>query len=337
MTQVNSFFVSRRKFFGVAAATTALALGRNIGVAQNAAQPAPKKINKPFVYPFKIGELEAWSISDGQGWFGNGIQLMHPESDRPAMVEELKIRGERLDGIPLYINILVVRSGREVMIFDAGFGRVSNPDLGWVADGLAQIGIAPDAVTAAFLSHAHIDHIGGFVTDNKPVFRNAALYVLQAEVDFWRAPEPDFSKSKRDKNPLPGMIKDARNKFDVLQPNLQLLKGGESVLNGAVTVEAAPGHTSGHLICRIQSGQQSLLHFMDVAHHHSLMFADPAWNIAFDHDPAQAVDTRKKLFARLATSHERSYGFHLPWPGLGRIATRGTGYGWEAEPWNWQS
>lgn len=189
--------------------------------------------------------------------------------------------------------------------------------------------------TAAFLSHAHVDHINGFVKDNKPVFTNAALHALQAEVDFWRSPEPDFSKSKRDKKPLPNMIKNARDKFDVLQPNLQLLKGGEVLLNGAVTVEAAPGHTDGHLICRVQSGQDSLLHFMDVAHHHTLMFTNSDWGVAFDHDPDQARDTRKKVFSNLAATHERAYGFHLPWPRLGRVVTRGAGYGWEAERWSW--
>lgn len=279
--------------------------------------------------------MEAWSISDGNAFLREGLNLMWPEAARPAMREDLQQRGERLDALPLYVNILVIRWAREVAIFDAGFGRGSNPDLGWAAEGLAQIGIAPEAVTAAFLSHAHADHIGGFVAQEKPVFPNAAVYALQAEVDFWRSPEPDFSQSKRDKKPLPGMIADARRKFDILQPQLQLLKGGEVLLGGAVTVEAAPGHTAGHLICRVQSGGQSLLHLMDVAHHHSLMFTDPTWNIAFDHHPAQAVETRQKVFARLASTHERAYGFHLPWPGLGRVAARAAGYGWEAERWSW--
>lgn len=172
---------------------------------------------------------------------------------------------------------------------------------------------------------------------NRPVFPNAALYAMQAEVDFWRSPEPDFSHSKRAKGPLPNMIKDARDKFDVLQPNLQLLRGVEAVLGGAVTIAPAPGHTSGHAVFRIKSGQESLLHFMDVAHHHTLMFTNPGWGIAFDHEPEQAIDTRKKLFTQLAATHERAYGFHLPWPGLGRVMKRGTGFAWEGERWSWGS
>jgi glyoxylase-like metal-dependent hydrolase (beta-lactamase superfamily II) len=270
--------------------------------------------------------------------FKEGLNLMWPETDRTAMHADLVAHKERTDALPLYVNILVVKSGNEIALFDAGFGRGRNPEIGWVRDALGQIGIAPEKVTAAFLSHAHADHLNGFVAGNKAVFPNAAVYCMKAEIDFWRSPTPDFSRSKRAKGPLPNMIKTARENFDVLQPNLQLLTGGESVLGNAISILPAPGHTSGHAIFRVKSGSESLLHFMDVAHHHTLMFTNPAWGIAFDHDPEQAIDTRKKVFAELARTGERAYGFHLPWPGIGHVVRRGAaGYAWEAERWSWGS
>jgi glyoxylase-like metal-dependent hydrolase (beta-lactamase superfamily II) len=330
--------LSRRAFLGTA---TAAAIGGAVLTRTTfAAESTPPSIAKPrnaFTYRFAIGNLEAWSISDGHMVFKEGLNLMWPEADRPAMREDLVAHSERTDGLPLYVNILVVKSGNEIAIFDAGFGRGRNPEIGWVSDALTQIGIAPEKITAAFLSHAHADHLNGFVAANKPVFPNAALHCLRAEVGFWRSASPDFSRSKRAKGPLPNMIKVARENFDVLQPNLQLLAGGESLLGGAITILPAPGHTSGHSVFRIRSDGESLLHFMDVAHHHTLMFTNPAWGIAFDHEPEQAIDTRKKLFGQLATTNERSYGFHLPWPGIGRIVKRGTGYAWEAERWSWGS
>jgi glyoxylase-like metal-dependent hydrolase (beta-lactamase superfamily II) len=334
---------SRRQF--LMGATTALAAAAVLPGGARAGEPAKKPVapvkpadsRNPFVYKFAIGDLEAWSISDGHMLFKEGINLMWPEADRPAMRDDLIAHGERTDALPLYVNILLVKSGNEYAIFDSGFGKGKNPDIGWVGDALTQIGVEPEKITAAFLSHAHSDHIGGFVTGNRAVFPNAALYTMKAEVDFWRSPEPDFSHSKRAKGPLPNMIKDARNKFDVLQPNFQLLKGGESLLGNAVEVEAAPGHTSGHVVFRIKSGTQSLLHMMDVSHHHTLMFTNPGWGIAFDHEPEQAIVTRKKLFAKLAATKERAYGFHLPWPGIGRLLPRGQGYSWDAERWSWGS
>jgi glyoxylase-like metal-dependent hydrolase (beta-lactamase superfamily II) len=336
---------TRRQFLGTTvSALTAGALLPHVSLAaeakSSAAPAVPAVAAKPrnaFAYRFAIGEIEAWSISDGHMLFREGLNLMWPDTDRGAMRDDLVAHGERLDALPLYVNILVVRIGSEIAIFDAGFGRVRNPEIGWVADALASIPIAPEKVTHAFLSHAHADHLNGFVTGNQPLFPNAALHCLRAEVDFWRSPEPDFSKSRRAKGPLPNMIKTARANFDILQPNFQLHSGRVSLLNDAITLEPAPGHTAGHAVFRIRSGQESLLHFMDVAHHHTLMFTNPGWGIAFDHEPDVAIDTRKKLFAQLAATRERAYGFHLPWPGIGRITPRGTGYAWEGERWSWGS
>ena len=325
---------SRRNFLAsTAAAMAAATLPR--AVAADPAAIIAKPARNPFAYHFAIGDIEAWSISDASAALGEGLGLMWPVEDRPAMKDDLVARGERTDKLPLYVNILVIKVGNEIAIFDGGFGPGKNPNMGWVAEALASIGIGPEQVTHAFLSHAHIDHIGGFVTENRVIFPNAGLHCLKAEVDFWRSPEPDFSKSQRDKKGLPGMVADARNKFDVLQPNLQLASPGDSLLGGAITFLAGPGHTAGHALFRIRSGTESLLHFMDVAHHHTLMFTNPNWGIAFDHEPAVATATRKKVFAELSTTHERSYGFHLPWPGIGRVAQAGAGYSWQAERWSW--
>lgn len=112
------------------------------------------------------------------------------------------------------------------------------------------------------------------------------------------------------------MFKTVGQKFDVLELNLQPIQAGTTLLGGLVTIEAAPGHTAWHACFRIQSDGEELLHLMDLALHDLLMFADPHWSGA----------------ARKGT---RCYGFHLPWPGIGRIILAGAGYRWAAEPWAW--
>ena len=140
--------------------------------------------------------------------------------------------------------------------------------------------------------------IGGFTSKGRILFPNAALHVLQTEVDFWRGKEPDFSKSHRTDD-IKGMIKSVRNSFDTLQPNLVLHKDGDQILDGAITILAAPGHTDGHAIYRIKSDGQSLLHLSDLAHNHILMLEDPNWFIDFDHNPEVAIASRKKAEADL--------------------------------------
>ncbi|MBK1834339.1 MBL fold metallo-hydrolase [Roseibacillus ishigakijimensis] len=337
----DSLFANRRHFLTTSLASglglTALARGEEgEKTAPQTAAPGPLK-RAPSVYKFRIGEAEAWSISDAYFIIGGDLNLMWPREDHARMEKVLATEGRRMEeALPLYANILVVRNEKETVIFDAGFGGEERDRMGWLLSGLALAGITPDSVTAAFLSHSHSDHLNGFVREGKPTFPNAELHLLQSEIDFWRAPEPDFSETKRNRNNLPGMIRTVRAHFDSLEEVMTAHKQEKTtLLDGLVTIEPAPGHTTGHACFRIRSGGEELLHLMDLAHHDLLMFADPNWTIAFDHHPQQSVATRKVFWKEAAHKTTRCYGFHLPFPGLGTIVESGPGYRWAAEPWKW--
>jgi len=299
--------------------------------------PARKTLKNPIVYRFEIGDIEAFSISDGTLRFGSPAVMMYPEDQRPLMKTVLEQEVEPTDYIPCYINVLVLRWGKEVAVIDPGFGPDSRPRFGWLADGLAQIGITPGQVTASFLSHAHIDHIGGLVTGGKPAFPNAAMYVLQTELDFWFGKDPDFSQSHRSPGELPRLIKGNREKFEILKPQTQTVKDGVVLFDGRITISAAPGHTAGHAVFRIESKGQTLLHIADLVHHSILMFHDPNWIIGLDHHPAASVASRKRIFQKESGLKTRLFGFHLPWPGLGHVAQIGTGYRWLPESIRWEN
>ena len=82
---------SRREFLGAAAFALAGLAAMNVRLgAQEAPKPAPtKRPPNPFVYKFKIGEIEAFSISDGHMLFREGLNLMWPEADRPVMKDAM--------------------------------------------------------------------------------------------------------------------------------------------------------------------------------------------------------------------------------------------------------
>jgi len=333
---------TRRGFLGglgAAFATLSLPIQQAAAQAPNdaAGNPIPKKtISNPYIYRFSIGEFEAWSISDGYGTFKQGVtNKMWPPAERAEMTKALTALGERPDDMTLYVNILLLRKDKEVILVDAGFGPHKNPNWGWLADAMGSLGIAFADVTHALLSHSHIDHIGGLASGGKILFPNAAVHVLREEVDFWRGKEPDFSKSHRTDD-IKGMIRNVCGSFDTLQPNLVIHKDGDQILGGAITILSAPGHTDGHAIFRIQSGGQSLLHVSDLAHNHVLMLENPAWFIDFDHNPEVAVATRRKIFAEIAVTREHVFGFHLPWPGLGIVIPNGRkGYQWVPSSHRW--
>lgn len=329
---------SRRRFLGAsAAAFAAFALPARLAAIEGApADQAKKVIPNGYIHKFTIGKFEAWSISDGFGTFKQGVtKKMWPPAERGEMTKALVALGERPDDMTLYINILLLRKDKEVILVDAGFGPHKNTNWGWLANAMETIGIKFADVTHTLLSHSHIDHIGGLASGGKILFPNAAVHVLRDEVDFWRGTEPDFSKSHRTDD-IKGMIKNVRGSFDTLQPNLVLHKDGDQILDGAITILAAPGHTDGHAIFRIKSEGQSLLHISDLAHNHVLMLEDPNWFIDFDHNPEVAIATRKKVFAEIAVTKERAYGFHLPWPGLGVVVPNGRkGYQWIPSSHRW--
>ena len=118
--------LGRRAFLGGSLAS----LGGLALAGRGAAQAAAGGRN-PFVYHFRIGEIDAWSISDGYMTFRQPLGLMWPEEGRGAMREWLESHREPVDRLTMYINVLVVRIGSEVVLFDAGFGARPSAELGW--------------------------------------------------------------------------------------------------------------------------------------------------------------------------------------------------------------
>ncbi|MGJ8655857.1 MAG: MBL fold metallo-hydrolase [Akkermansiaceae bacterium] len=294
----------------------------------------------PYVYHFKIGNIDAWSISDGYMKIGQGINLMYPESQRENMAQTLKDHSEPLDHIPLYVNILLIKVGTEFALFDAGFGGPEKNNRGWLTPGLASIGITPDQITHTFLSHCHSDHIAGFTTNGKPTFPNAALNITPEEYNYWRSPSPDFSNTKRNPKQIPGMVKQAKKHLEILTPNAQLTPVGSTHLNNTITIENGFGHTPGHAIYRIrcQETNEELLHTVDLAHNHLLMFQNPTWKIGWDNNLELAAQTRNRIFTQAAHQKTRTFGFHLPFPGLGRITplnNQPKGFTWTPERLMW--
>jgi len=110
---------SRRQFLGsLGAALAALSVPASLVAAQaatdGAGNPIPKKtIKNPYVYAFRIGKFEAWSISDGYGTFRQGVtKKMWPPAERAEMSKSLAHLGERPDDMTLYVNILLLRKDK---------------------------------------------------------------------------------------------------------------------------------------------------------------------------------------------------------------------------------
>lgn len=59
----------------------------------------------------------------------------------------------------------------------------------------------------------------------------------------------------------------------------------------------------------------------------------PDVTMAFDVDPVQAAETRRRTFDMVASERLLFAGMHVHFPGFARLARHGTGYALVQEPW----
>ena len=283
------------------------------------------------VYPFKIGNIEAYAISDGQLTLPASA-LLGPEASAADRNKVLTDNFLPTDNVYAGLNLLLLKIGSETILMDTGYGTLGGPTSGKAIARLTAAGFPPDKITALILSHIHPDHIGGLLGANgASPFTNAQYFVSKAEVDYWSG-TPDLSKARVDASFKEVVAKLGKAGVEAIKGKMNLISPGDKIISGIEAVNAS-GHTPGHIALKITSGNEQLLTIGDAAHHHVLMFAHPEWTVAFDSDPAEAVKARRRLFTSAAADKTLVLGNHMPFPGLGHIRKKGSGYEWIQAPY----
>lgn len=221
------------------------------------ARMAPADELVPSRYAVRVGEIDVLVISDGvlpittstlatnaapaelAGWLGDNF--LPPEVvDWP-------------------LNVVVVRSGDRTILVDAGLG-LEFPDFpraGQTAKRLEAAGVDLASVTDVVLTHLHMDHVGGLLTEGlkdrlRPDLR---IHVAAAEADFWEA--PDFSHTTMPE-PIPDVLRSVASRFlDEYRDRLRTFETDYEVAAG-VFVTRTGGHTPGHSVVRLASGGDRL-------------------------------------------------------------------------------
>ena len=270
-------------------------------------------------YAFKVGAVDVTVISDGYLQIPVSFQLPSTSGEEvDALFKENGLAPPRQFTPPT--NVTLVRTGEEVVLIDAGSGSTFQDTAGKLAENLEAAGIDRDAVTTVVFTHAHADHLWGAIDDfdNSERFPNARYVISAAEWDFWTKPDaasrmPDF---------MQGLARGSVRVLKRLNPKMERRHAGETVAPGLSFV-STPGHTPGHMSILLESGGEQLFISGDALTHAQISFQRPAWPIASDADRDRAVATRALLVDRLATDRTPLIGFHLPWPGLGRVERSG--------------
>jgi len=330
--------VSRRGALGVIGAGVGLAAltGRTAHAEDKpapAAKPAPSNGNG--FYRFKVGDLDVFSMGDG-----NGAMPAFPTWGENASEEQVAaaLAKDFLDpkSAAVSFNVPMVRTSAGVVLFDAGLGFGGRSwGAGRLAQSLANAGVTPDEVAALVVTHLHGDHFGGLTNeDGSLVFPKARYYIQMNEADFWSGPAPDLSGSKADDASKKQMAAGAAAAFAKIKPKCELLDGASEIVPG-VRVEPAFGHTPGHQMAHISGGGQELLLITDCIHNHCLSLRHPQWHLRFDADAAKGAATRTRMLDRAASDKALVLAYHMPFPGLGHIRREGEGFEWVPAEWKW--
>jgi len=269
----------------------------------------------------KVGGIELRVVSDGV--LNVPLSFSLPDTPLPEAAALFKAHGMPEGGEPTQTNVVLVKTGNELVLIDAGSGANFQPTAGKLQENLEAAGISPDKITKVVFTHAHADHLWGALDDfdDGERFPNASYVISAAEWDFWTDPRtaesvPDWLK---------GMALGSARILKTIEAKVERRKAGDAVAPG-LTYVATPGHTPGHMSVLVENGGQGLMIGGDVLANNAISFARPDWRIGSDFDRDQAATTRKSLLDRLASDKMPLVGFHLAWPGIGLVEPRGNAY-----------
>jgi len=249
------------------------------------------------------------------------VQLVERELDRLSLARKI---------YQAPIIIMLVKHQDRYILIDTGEGHYDTENAGNLKISLLLAGINPNQITDIIITHAHRDHIGGILNrEGSPNYPNATYYIAKPEFEFWMSENPDFSQSK---NPEIGRtsLDLIKNTLQAIEPKLQLFDPGDQLFS-CIDTELAPGHTPGHIMYTVKSGDKTITNLVDLIHS-PLLLSQPHWGTQWDINFEQAVDIRIKILERCHKEGTLVIASHMPWPGIGFIGKLRGRQQWEWVP-----
>jgi glyoxylase-like metal-dependent hydrolase (beta-lactamase superfamily II) len=307
---------------------SALALALAAALSGLAALPAHAeapmvRTQSPGYYRHLLGDFEVTALLDGTAKLPI-LKLLTNVKPEQALAA-LK-RGYLNETVETSINAYLVNTGSKLVLIDAGSGGLMGPTLGGLVANLKAAGYQPEQVDEIYITHMHVDHVGGLMAGATRAFPNATLRIDKRDTDFW------LSDAVMERAPA-----DARDFFKgamaSVKPYLEAGKlktfEGATELVPGVRARPAYGHTPGHTIYEVESKGEKLVLWGDLMHVAAVQFPRPGVTIQFDIDSKRASAERQKAYAEAAKNGYLVGVSHISFPGLGRLRpAAGGGYSW---------
>lgn len=237
------------------------------------------------------------------------------------------------DALVFSMHAWVVKTGRHTVLIDTCIGddKERMPRAHWhhlktgFLDRLKQAGAAPEDVDYVMCTHMHADHIGWNTKlhDGRwvPTFPKARYLFARVEYEHWQ------------KNSDPSPLRRAAFADSVLPiveaGRADMIEDGHEV-DGALTVQLAPGHTPGNAHIRLASkGAQAI--FAGDTVHHPMQVYEVEWSTVACLDPGAAAVSRRRLLEACVERNALLLPAHFAAPHAARITSKGNAFAlrWE--------
>lgn len=284
---------------------------------------APMGKGQAGFFRMKVGDFEVTAISDGTAELpvDNLLTNTTPDKTKKALAAAfLKTPTETS------VNAFLVNTGTKLVLIDTGAATLFAPTLGKLVASIKAAGYSPEQVDEVYITHMHVDHVGGLTAGDKAVFSNAIVRAGKADGEFWLS-EDAMTKAPEQMKPF---FKGAQVSLKpyVAASKYKPIEGADVELVPGVHAILTAGHTPGHTVYAIESKGEKMVFGGDLMHVAAVQFADPSVTIQFDTDSKTAAPQRKKLYADAAAKGYYLAFSHVSFPGIGHVRKAGAGYEW---------
>jgi glyoxylase-like metal-dependent hydrolase (beta-lactamase superfamily II) len=247
----------------------------------------------------RVGQIDVIPVLDGTFRLDGGAMF----GIVPKPLWERRLSADDRNRVPLAIRPVLVRTGGQHVLIDAGVGDKLGPkeiDIYGIdrtqplERSLAVHGLGVEAIDVVIASHLHFDHAGGFTTRRHgrlvPTFPHARYLVHRGEWD-----DALHSHERNRASYLPADF------LPLLEAGVVEFFEADGELLPGITAVRTGGHTRHHQILRIDSAGQTAVFAADLLP--TTAHIDNAWIAGYDLYPMDTL-AFKRQFLQEAVDRE---------------------------------